>query len=199
MQREVKRTRPGGRTERNRKAVAMAVLELIGDGNIEFEIQDVVRLSQVARATIFRRWPDRAALIGEALAEHVSRVSLVQTDNWVADLYENARVLLEFFRDPIERALNRTMVLSNSASFRQQIIEYWQPIIEQVKEPLRAAQRRGEMSGEVDVDTLTAMLFQVLLMETLVDGSASGENFPVRVVDQLLRGCVLPAALKAGK
>lgn len=81
-----KQVRPGGRTERVRKAVADAVIELIEQEGIEFEIKAVAQLSGVGRATIFRRWPDRASLIGEALVEHVSHFEVTMTGNWEEDL-----------------------------------------------------------------------------------------------------------------
>ena len=50
-----KQSRPGGRTEKNRQAVAAAVLQLIKEGRLDFESQEVAALAGVHRTTLFRR------------------------------------------------------------------------------------------------------------------------------------------------
>ena len=75
----VNKGRPGGRTEKNRKAVALAVLELIKAGKIDFEIQEVAALSGVHRTTIFRRWPNR-------LLRHCTTMT-EEPMSWCADAF----------------------------------------------------------------------------------------------------------------
>ncbi len=75
-------TRSGGRTEANRQAVAQAALKLISEGRLLFDVQDIADISGVHRTTIRRRWPDRDALLAEAMAEHTSRLSVDLMGDW---------------------------------------------------------------------------------------------------------------------
>ncbi len=169
-----KRLRPGGRTERNRKLVATAVLQLIQDGNLDFEIQDVTALSGVHRTTIFRRWPDRAALMAEAFTEHVSRFSLQPSGDWRKDIGRFASALQDFFNDPVERAMNRTLATSDNAMFRAQMIESWSPIMYSFRDILIKAKIRKEIDASIDPDIIVIMTLAPLLLDTLFGRDLSG-------------------------
>lgn len=185
-----KKARPGGRTERVRKAVADAVIELIKQEGIEFEIQTVARLSGVGRATIFRRWPDRASLIGEALAEHISHFEVTMTGNWEEDLRRITGDLRTFFAQPTEQAFNRTLFAANSSDFNAQMTEYWAPIINKIKAPLEAARLVGEIDENTDVETVVQMLTCTLVVESLVHTFPNETNLSNILIDQLRRGLV---------
>lgn len=187
MQVEIKR-RPGGRTERIRVAVANAVLELIRVRGIGFEIQEVAKLAGVGRATLFRRWPDRGSLISEALAEHVARFTVEFTGDWKRDFYEVARRLREFFRDPMEIALNRILFATSNGLFQEKMLEYWQPIIEAICAPIEQAQKQGDVSPEVDIPVIVETMMSVLVMESLMGGYPDKADFAGRLIDQLLLG-----------
>lgn len=189
---QTKRSRPGGRSERIRKAVAQAVLQLINDQGIDFEIQDVSRLSGVGRATVSRRWPDRPSLIGEALSEHISRFSVTLEGSWPDDLIRMARDFREFMRDPVEMALNRALLLSNNEGYRSQMLDYWAPFIELFQRPVREAIERGDIDPAVDVEIMIAAISDVLVMESLFE-SFGNEDISERLVRQLIRGCQPPA------
>src|SRR4051794_29020752 len=94
--------RPGGRTEANRKAVAIAVLKMVAQGNLLFDAGDVADLSGVHRTTIRRRWPDRDALLAEAMAEHTSRFTVALSGDWPVVLRRIAFGLRDFMNDPVE-------------------------------------------------------------------------------------------------
>ena len=194
-----KKARPGGRTERVRKAVADAVIELIKQEGIEFEIQTVARLSGVGRATIFRRWPDRASLIGEALAEHISHFEVTMTGNWEEDLRRIAADLRSFFDEPAEQAFNRTLFAANSSDFNAQMTEYWAPIINKIKAPLEAARLVGEIDENTDVETVVQMLTCTLVVESLVHTFPNETNLNDILIDQLRRGLAPARDDKPGK
>lgn len=169
-----KQKRPGGRTERNRKLVGAAVLELIQNGNLDFEIQDVTALSGVHRTTIFRRWPDRAALMAEGFTEHVSRFSLQPSGDWKKDIGRFASALQDFFNDPVELAMNRTLMTSDNAMFRAQMIESWSPIMYTFRDILIKAKIRKEIGASIDPDIVVIMTLAPLLLDTLFGRDLSG-------------------------
>lgn len=180
-----KRTRPGGRTERVRKAVADAVIELVTREGIEFEILSVARLSGVGRATIFRRWPDRASLIREALAEHNSNFEVTMTGDWKVDLRRVAADLQAFFSRPAELAFNRALFFAKSGELQEEMLRYWDPIMNSITMSLEEARRLGQIEKATNVQIVVHSLLSSLLMGSLIDGAYIES---AALVDQLCRG-----------
>ncbi len=184
-----KKKRPGGRTEQNRQAVAAAVLDLISKGKLDFEVQEVAALAGVHRTTLFRRWPDRVSLIAEALAEHVSHLSVEFTGNWKQDLRLAGYALRDFLRDPVEQAMNRILAITDNEDFREQMGRNWEPILEAFRQPIRAAQQRGELSEAVDADIVIPMLLSPILNRSVFLRMNASDDLIDRMVDQIIRGC----------
>src|SRR4029453_8362946 len=144
-------TRSGGRTEANRRAVAQAALKLISEGRLLFDVQDVADLSGVHRTTIRRRWPDRDALLAEALAEHTSRLAVDLTGDWRRVLRRIAFALRDFMSDPIESALNRLLAMTDSEHFITLVVRQWSALFDDLAVPLIDAQKRGAIHKDADV------------------------------------------------
>ena len=175
--------RPGGRTERVRQSVAAAVLELIGRGRLDFDIQEVVALSGVGRSTLFRRWPDRDALIVEALTEHVSQLQIVTSRDWEEDLAANMHGLCQFLARPIELALNKLLVTTHNAALKKAIIDAWLPILSVFEQPLQHAGRLGELVGGTDTRQIVQFIFAEMSFRSMIDPASMDRNY----VDGLMR------------
>lgn len=184
-----KQLRPGGRTEKNRQAVAAAVLKLIGDGKLDFEVQEVAALSGVHRTTLFRRWPDRGALIAEAMAEHVARVSIEFDGDWEADLRKIANGMRDFLADPVELAMNRMLAISDNALFHEQMARHWSPILERFQQPIRTAQANGQLPWSIDAEMVIMTLMSTLLTHIVFMRTPPTDEFIARMIDQLILGC----------
>lgn len=175
--------RPGGRTERVRQSVAAAVLELIGRGRLDFDVQEVVALSGVGRSTLFRRWPDRDALIVEALGEHVSQLQIVTSRDWEEDLATNMHRLCQFVARPIELALNKLLVTTHNAALKKAIIDAWLPILRVFEQPLQHASRSGELVDGADIRQVVQFIFAEMSFRSMIDPTSMDGNY----VDGLLR------------
>jgi len=182
------RKRPGGRSERNRKLVTTAVLGLLREGNLDFELQEVAALSGVHRTTIFRRWPDRAALMAEAMREHASRFSVDLSGNWQIDLRRIAFALRDFFADPVELAMNRMHVITTNESYRTELAKSWDPIVESLQETLTSAQKDGLIPAKADTNMVITILLATLVAYQLM-GPKPDDAFVERLVNQLIRSC----------
>lgn len=181
--------RPGGRTERNRRKVAAAVLKLIEEGRIDFELQEVANLAEVHRTTLFRRWPDRASLIGEAVKEHVSRLSIALTGEWKEYLHRIAYAMRDFLSDPIELAMNRMMAVSDNEDFREEMFRYWMPLVESLREPIRKARIRGEVSREIDPSILFWTIIPPILVSAIFLRAPATDDFLDGLIAQAIRAC----------
>lgn len=185
--RAVKR-RPGGRTERVRQAVAIAVLDLISAGKLDFEMQDVATLSGVGRSTLFRRWPDRDALIAEALHEHVSQLQIVTSRNWERDLATNIRALCQFVARPTELAINRILVTTENAALKDVIIEAWLPILRAFEQPLQRASSKGDLDDGTDISQVVGFIFSEMSLRSMVNPASMGKEYVDGLTRFVLRG-----------
>lgn len=166
--------RPGGRTARNSRAVAQAVLELLSEGKTDFALQDVAARAGVHRTTLFRRWPDRAALVAEALALHRSRVPPPPGDGWHGQYRHVAFAMRTLLSDPVEIALIRQLASGEHPLLARRMAAHWEEVIARFAAPIHAAIARGEAPSQPDptlgvrmiVSTVTAL---VLFGEAMPD------------------------------
>lgn len=185
--RAVKR-RPGGRTERVRQAVAIAVLDLISAGKLDFEMKDVATLSGVGRSTLFRRWPDRDTLIAEALHEHVSQLQVVTSRNWERDLATNIRALCRFVARPTELAINRILVTTDNAALKDVIIDAWLPMLRAFEQPLRHASSRGDLDSGTDISQVVGFIFSEMSLRSMVNPASMDTEYVDGLTRFVLRG-----------
>jgi AcrR family transcriptional regulator len=181
--------RPGGRTEQVRKAIATTVLNLIEAGNIDFELQEVARLSNVHRTTIHRRWPDRASLIAEALSEHTSQIHVQFTGDWRADITRMAFTLRDFLSDPVEVAMNTILASTNNAEFRQMIASHWSGVLTAFQTPIRDAQARGEIDPKHDAEILVSMMISPIVSSIIFLRRTPDDRYIERLAAQLIEAC----------
>jgi AcrR family transcriptional regulator len=181
-------TRSGGRTEANRLAVAQAALQLISEGRLLFDVQDVADLSGVHRTTIRRRWPDRDALLAEAMAEHTSRLAVVLTGDWRRVLRRIAFALRDFMNDPIENALNRLLAMTDSEDFIALVVRQWSALFDDLAVPFLDAQKRGAIRKDADVRMVVLTFASTMLTLNVYNRRAPSDATVERLVKQALRG-----------
>lgn len=180
--------RPGGRTERIRQDVAAAVLTLLQQGRLNFEIQDVVALSGAARATVFRRWPTREALLREALTAHASEFQIQHSHDWMADLRVNLSRWRDFLKDPAQLALNRIYLLSEDEGLKAEIWAHYEPLITGFALPMTLAQGRGKIRDDVDVAQLVDSIFGDMSYRSMVRPDSMDDAFLAQLAGRIERG-----------
>ena len=151
--------RPGGRTEVIRKAVASAVLDLLGTGKLDFTVLEVAERSGVGRRTVHRRWPNRLALLREALAEHHNPLKVGFSGSFQKDLYRLAVEFRDLSRNPHEFAINRLLASTEDAEFRREVLADFQDrVTKPALERFRVAQEAGDITDEIDATVAWLML-----------------------------------------
>jgi AcrR family transcriptional regulator len=181
-------TRSGGRTEANRYAVAMAVLRLLSEGRLDFDVQDVAELSGVHRTTIQRRWPNHDALIVEAMAEHTSHLSVDLKGDWRAVVRRIAFGLRDFMSDPTENALARYLPASESPQLMDLVARQWSALFAELAKPLEEAQRRGSIREDADIQMIVISLASTMSTLTTYNRRAPSDATTERLARQAIRG-----------
>lgn len=193
-QRSVKATtrgalRPGGRTERVRKAVLAAVLERLQAGDQTFNFQDIAKASGVHVGTIYARWPDRATLVMAAYELHVRKLDMEFSGDWEADLRRLAFALREFLKDPVEMTANKLLITTGDEAYREQMRVLFTPLTADLAQPITAAQQAGKVRADADPILIVQMLIAEILTITMFTSIELDDAFIERIADHLIHAC----------
>lgn len=162
------RQRAGGRSDRVRRQVAEAALELVLDGRVAPTPAEVAARAGVHRTTVYRWWPTPADLLEEALTLHTARLAVPDTGSWPGDVRALFEELARFFSDPVEVAMNAAMAGGGDPGFDALQVEHWLPIVERLSEVVERAKRRGEIEAHADAGLVLRLVISPLIVSTLL-------------------------------
>ncbi|MBW1604517.1 TetR/AcrR family transcriptional regulator [Streptomyces sp. JJ66] len=166
------------RSERSRRAILEASLELIGEvGYHKLTIEAIASRAGVGKQTIYRWWPSKAAVLLDAFTARTEDADydagLPDTGDLAADLKSVLRATVDEFNDPAFEAPYRALAVAGAAD-----ADLSREVVARLDEPghavylkrLRAAQEAGQIRSDVDlrlaVDLLLAPFFQRWLTRT---------------------------------
>jgi AcrR family transcriptional regulator len=183
--------RTGGRSARVRAAVLEATLDILrGQGFAALTFDAVAERSGVHRTTLHRRWPSRAALAAEALADYsAARVPVPDTGSFASDLRAFARSV----RDAIASRSGRGIAsaLADPAVGRE-LAEvthsFWDTRFAVVRTMVDRAIGRGELPASTDAAFVIELTGGPIWFRTLVEGRRAEDDFVDRVADAVVRG-----------
>jgi AcrR family transcriptional regulator len=187
------------RNARTDQAIIDAALEMIAEGHTvdALSIEAVAARAGVGKATIYRRWPNKEALIVDAVASMKGPVPRVRGESVREDLV----TLLS--RTGVNPAAGRTgRIMSCLVPDLQRspdLQRCYQAVVEPRREAVRQVLRRGVRSGELRADLDIELALNLLAGPILVQ-SALGWNpaldlddLATRVVDAVLGGIAPPS------
>ncbi len=181
------------RSERAGQAIITATLDLLAEeaGVAGVSIEAVAARAGVGKSTIYRRWPNKEALIIGAMAALKPPLPPVGGDSVREDLVVIARALLAEQEAGRSRGLWRIM---SSAEKYPELLEGFQrqvlaPRREQLEEVLRRGARTGELRGDLDPELALRMIIGALTFRSRAPSRRPPDpDLPERVVDLLLSG-----------
>ncbi|OBF41886.1 TetR family transcriptional regulator [Mycolicibacterium peregrinum] len=116
--------RPGGRNARVRAQILGATAELVArDGIAGFRYEELAELAGVHKASVYRNWPDREALVAEALLQYAEGLaSIADTGDLHRDLVDYLVALARGLDTPFGQALElATQSTHDNAAVRQTV------------------------------------------------------------------------------
>ncbi|MCL7458482.1 TetR/AcrR family transcriptional regulator [Micromonospora echinofusca] len=187
--------RPPGRPRSVRadEAIVEATLDLLADGStIEaISIEAIAARAGVGKATIYRRWPGKEALLRDALrrlkgtppepAGHSVRDDLILLVGAVGHHIDpRAARIMPCLVPEVNRSPEQYQLYQN-------IIE---PRREMMREVLRRGVRCGELRADLDVEVVMAMLTGPMLVQRVMrwHPDLDEPTLPQRIVDGVLDG-----------
>src|SRR5580692_9343853 len=186
---EGRRKRAPGRprSEQAHSAILRSTLKLLGqNGFSELTIESVAARAGVGKATVYRWWPNKAALIADAFASSTTRnLHFPDTGSLRTDMSQQMQQLVKVFRGPRGRIVSAMLGGGQSdkdliTAFRERFLK---PRRREAYATLQRGIRRGELSRNVDMDLILDSLYGPIYMRFLIRHDSLTPTF----VDQLCR------------
>jgi len=165
------------------------VIELLSEiGYDRLTMDAVAARAHASKATIYRRWPDKAALVVDALHCMKGSMTIPDTGSLIGDL----TAITQWSINKESRADARLMLglmtsLAHDGSlreaFQQRIVE---PRTALLREVFARAVARGEISEDRNIDMLAAVYPSMLFRRLMVTGELPDRQFAVDVMNDII-------------
>jgi AcrR family transcriptional regulator len=176
------------------KAILAATLELLDEvGYASMTIEKVAARAGVGRATIYRWWPSKGALAGEALSTRMDKGPEQETGNLRGDLLHTVEVTMDNYAGPASPVA--TLVFAAHVerdrdlldSFRTNFLEHRR---HHTRAMLERAATRGELPQDADLDLMMDIWAGAIFYRSHVTGAPVDKDLPRKLVDLLLSGTI---------
>jgi AcrR family transcriptional regulator len=186
--------RPGRPRRRSTDdAITTAALDVLAERGFQAAtIEAIAERAGVGRNTIYRRWRSKEELIADALRELTTDFDVWRTDDLFTLLLNWLRDFSRTFSDPLLGRLLAGVLgeLQRNPVFADVYAErVVRPRRDALLGRLRAAQERGELRADVDVEYVADLLGGALLLRLLPLGlPAVGERYAEELLETIWRG-----------
>src|ERR1700733_3876235 len=186
--------RPPGRprSEQAHLAILRSTLKVLGENGFpDLTIEAVAAQANVGKATVYRRWPNRAALITDAFAYNTTKkLRFPGTGSVRTDMNRQMRQVIKIFRSPRGRILSAILAAGQSdrsviAAFRER---FMRPRRQEAYATLRRGIRRGELRKDMDLDLLLDSLYGPIYMRFFIRHDTLTPAFVDGLCDLVLGG-----------
>jgi AcrR family transcriptional regulator len=191
---EGRRKRAPGRprSEQAHSAILRSTLKLLGqNGFSELTIESVAAHAGVGKATVYRWWPNKAALIADAFASSTTRkLHFPDTGSVRTDMSQQMRQVIKIFNSRRGRIVSAILGGGQSdrdliAAFRERFL--W-PRRREAYATLRRGILRGELRKDVDMDLLLDSLYGPIYMRFLIRHDKLTPDFVDSLCELVLAG-----------
>jgi AcrR family transcriptional regulator len=189
------------RSEEARLAILRSTLKILEKhGFADLTIEDVAARAGVGKATVYRWWPNKAALIADAFAGSTTRsLHFPDTGSVRSDMSQQMRQLVKIFRSRRGRIVSAILAAGQSdrdliAAFRKR---FMMPRRQEAYATLRRGIARGELRKDMDLDLLLDSLYGPIYMRFLIRHDKMTPDFIDRLCELVLGGAQPSHRLRA--
>jgi AcrR family transcriptional regulator len=192
------------RSERARCAILNSTLKFFEsrqNGYVDLTIEEVAARAAVGKATVYRWWPNKAALVADAFAFGATqKLHFPDTGSLLNDMTQQMQQLVKILRGRRGHAVSVILGAGQSeptllTAFRERFIR---PRRADATMTVQRGIQRGELPANVDIEHLLDALYGPLYFRFLVRHSELTPEF-VKSHCRLVLEQVMPAAKPNGK
>jgi len=175
-------------------AAAVALVREVGYDAVSME--GIAARAGAGKATLYRRWKSREALVSEAVGLIVARIAVPSTGSTRRDLLAVMRDTVRLYADPATAGLLSGLVAAMARSpviaraVRNGFVAAWSDTVRRVIENGIA---RGDLRRGIDIDLAIDLLGGCFANRALVTGRPIDDRMARALVDAALRGFGAPA------
>jgi AcrR family transcriptional regulator len=189
---DVKRAPGRPRSEESRQAILGSTLKLLQDkGFPQLSIEAIAAHAGVSKATVYRWWPSKAALVADAFSVSAEQeLQFPDTGSVHKDMRLQMRQVVRVFRSPRGKVVAALLAGGQSdpeliAAFRDRFL--W-PRRRQAYQTLQRGIDRGELRAGLDKDLTLDALYGPIYMRFLIRHSELNEQFADELCELVLGG-----------
>ena len=192
--------RPPGRprSEQSRQAILRSTLKFLRQrgGFSDLSIEAIAADANVSKATVYRWWPTKAALVADAFSASAEQeLQFPDTGSVRGDMSLQMRRVIRLFRSPRGKVVAALLAGGQSdpeliEAFRERFL--W-PKRRQAYETLQRGIDRGELPADSNLDLLLDSLYGPIYMRFLIRHAELTESFADQICGVVLQGCEQPS------
>lgn len=180
-------------TARQHDRILAAARTLVAEtGYAATTMEAIAAAAGVGKPTLYRWWPNRAALVHEAVLDGVSTRAVPDTGSLAGDLREIVDQVVEFFDQPLVREAwlgSITELRDDREALAAAYRAFLRPAVDAITARLRTAAERGDCRADVE----PSVVLDVLLGAGIAGLVVPGDRPPTRrradaLVELLLDG-----------
>jgi AcrR family transcriptional regulator len=181
------------RSARADEAIIEAVLDLFAEGHTfdALSIEAIASRAGVGKATIYRRWPNKEALVVDAVVALKGPIPPIAGESVRDDLLTLVRGARKASRQRDGRV---TMCLVPELHRNESMHKQYQAFVEPRRAVMRQVLQRGietgELRADIDVELALLMLSGPMIIQTMLrwNPNLDEDGLAERLVDTVLRG-----------
>jgi AcrR family transcriptional regulator len=180
------------RSERAHRAILQAANELLeSEGFAAVSVEAIAERAGVSKATIYRRWPNRAAVVMDGFLSTVSsEVPFPHTGHAREDIRIHMRRLAEAFSGKIGRTVAALMAEGQSdPELAGALRSRWLLVRRaEAREILELGIERGELRVDLDPEVAVDVLYGPIYYRMLVGHAPLDDDFADALADHVFAG-----------
>jgi len=180
------------RNPHSHQSILAATSELLGEvGYTALTMEGVAARAGVGKATVYRWWPTKGALVVETLSAQLPAPEPIDTGELRQDLLTAIRRAVQILAVGPAAAVIPALAADLSSDpamaeqFRAQIIRPRRTVVLEV---LQRATRTGELPADVDTELLLDIYAGAVFYRVLVSGEPVTDGLAVQLVNLLIDG-----------
>jgi AcrR family transcriptional regulator len=189
---------PAGRprSERARQAILNAAKELLArDSFAALTVEAIAAQAGVSKATIYRWWPNKAAVVTESFLELTApQIEFVVTGSIREDLRTQMRRLTEVLASPSGQVVAALIAESqNDPDVAQAFLSRWVAVRRrETRLVIEEGIARGELRADLDLDVVMDALYGPIYFRLLLHHLPLDAAFADQLADHVLHGLNAP-------